>query len=245
MSEKIEASAERWAGDTKFEDSTITRAEGTAERGWDITKADGWSFWVPSGSPVEPTVGMPVRMYGNGIGSVVRGLFLDGQCVFYRTEAEQVEYAADQAYGKDAADLLARWDAGQGVWSVECGGFGPGYEQALQVATFEVLRHLLNGGDIEKAEDILPSLSYLGLSGAQWGAARSLAMTFFINGPRKVHEDCKPERHIQVSKNFPSPLTDKLATALRSIAVGEGIYGQQAHEYKRIARQALAEAGLQ
>lgn len=37
---------------------------------------------------------------------------------------------------------------------------------------------------------------------------------------------------------------DKLVTALRSIAVGEGIYGQQAHEYKQIARKALADVGI-
>lgn len=200
MSKTVKA----WYDDAKFEDSTVTRVEGTAERGWDITKADGWSFWVPPNSPVEPTVGMAVRMYGDGIGSVVRGLLLNGQCVFYRTEAEQIEHAAIEAYGRDAADLLSRWDEGRGVWSIEMGGFGPGYEQAVQIAAFEVLRHLLNGGDIEKTDNVLLSLEYLGLSGSQWGAARSLARAFHLNGPRKVHEDCKPDRHIQVSKHFPS-----------------------------------------
>lgn len=229
MSEKTEASAERWAGDTKFEDSTITCCEGNAERGWDITKADGWSFWVPSGSPVEPMVGMSVRMYGNGIGSVVRGLFLDGQCVFYRTEAEQVEYAAEQAYGKDAADLLKRWDEGLGVWSIAMGGFGPGYEQALQVAAFEVLRHLVSGGDLDTADTILPSLSYLGLSGAQWGAARSLANGFHIDGPRKVHEGIKSERHIQVSKNFPSPALAALLAASKVVLAGLNARIDRAH----------------
>jgi hypothetical protein len=214
----------RWANDTQFEDSTIT-AVSAEEQGWSITKADGWSFWVPAESPVEPAIDMPVRMYGKGIGAVVRGLFLDGQCVFYRTEEEQIEHAAVEAYGRNAADLLSRWDEGRGVWSIACGGFGPGYEQALQVAAFEVLRHLVNGGDIEKAEDILPSLGYLGLSGAQWGAARSLALAFHLNGPRKVHDDCKPDRHIQVSKNFPSPALassqaeiERLRTALEPFA---------------------------
>lgn len=193
----------KWDDDTQFEDSTITSVD-PGKSGWSITKADGWSFWVPPESPVEPAVGMAIRMYGHGIGAVVRGLFLAGQCVFYRTEAEQTEYAAVQAYGKDAADLLARWDAGQGVWSISMGGFGPGYEQSLQIAAFEVLRHLLNGGKIEAAENILPSIEYLGLSGTQWGAARGLAMAFHERGPRKVHEDYASDRHIQVSAYFPS-----------------------------------------
>ncbi len=193
-----------WPDDDEFDDSKIISLEGSAARGWSITKLDGWSFWVPADSPVEPKEGMPIRMYGKGIGAVVRGLFLDGKKVFYRTEEEQAEYYAIEAYGKDAADLLSRWDAGRGVWSIAMGGFGPGYEQALQIAAFEVLRHLLNGGKIDAAEDALARVEYLGLSGAQWGAARSLARAFHEQGPRKVHEDFDSDRHIQVSKFFPS-----------------------------------------
>lgn len=194
----------RWDDDTQFEDSVITSLQGIRTGGWSITKLDGWSFWVPADSPVEPKEGMPIRMYGRGIGSVVRGLFLDGQCVFYRTEDEQAEYQAIEAYGKDAADLLSRWDDGRGVWSLMMGGFGPGYEQALQIAAFEVLRHLLNGGKIDALDSVLAKVDYLGLSGAQWGAARSLACAFHELGPRKVHEDYESDRHIQVSKFFPS-----------------------------------------
>jgi hypothetical protein len=200
----MSAANQAWPDDDQFKDSTITHVEGDAENGWSITKADGWSFWVPSDSPVAPKKGMSVRMYGRGIGAVVRGLFLDGQRVFYRTEAEQEEHSAIQSYGKDAADLLSRWDAGRGVWSVAMGGFGPGYEQALQIAAFEVLRHLLSGGDIEAADIVLPRLAYLGLSGAQWGAARYLARSFHELGPRRVHEQYDSDRHIQVSKFFPS-----------------------------------------
>lgn len=194
----------RWDDDTQFEDSVITSLQGIRTGGWSITKLDGWSFWVPADSPVEPKEGMPIRMYGKGIGAVVRGLFLDGKKVFYRTEEEQAEYHAIEAYGKDAADLLSRWDAGRGVWSIAMGGFGPGYEQALQIAAFEVLRHLLNGGKIDAADDALARVEYLGLSGAQWGAARSLARAFYEQGPRKVHDDFDRDRHIQVSKFFPS-----------------------------------------
>lgn len=196
--------ANKWDDDTQFEDSVIMAVDGDATKGWSITKRDGWSFWVPADSPVEPKVGMTARMYGNGIGAIVRGLLLDGQCVFYRTEDEQSEHFAIESYGKDAADLLARWDAGRSVWSAQMGGFGPSYEQSLQIAAFEVLRHLLGGGSIETAEDILPDLQYLGLSGAQWGAARGLAMAFHDKGPRWVHENYPEDRHIQVCAYFPS-----------------------------------------
>lgn len=185
--------------DTQYEDGIIS-AVTRESSGWSITKKDGWSFWVPAGSPVEPTAGMAVRMYGKGIGYPVRGLVLDGQTVFYRTEAEDKEHRANELYGKDAADLLARWDKGDSVFSVSMGGFGPGYEQALQIATFEILRQLLKGA---KADDAMPMLEYLGLSGAQWGAAQSLAHAFHTEGPRKLLERFDDDRKIQVSAHFP------------------------------------------
>lgn len=192
-----------WDNDAEFEDSLITKAEGDNGGGWSITKTDGWSFWVPADSPVAPAIDMPIRMYPRGIGSPIRGLFLDGQCVFYRTKDEQAEYFANQQYGKDAAEVLSRWDEGRSVWSISMGGFGPGYEQALQIATFEVLRYLLAGNPIETTESLLDGLGYLGLSGAQWGAAKMLGNAFSIKTPRQIHEDYPRDRHIQVRKNFP------------------------------------------
>lgn len=59
--------------------------------GWSITNEDGWSLFVPADSPVKPEAGMEARFYGKGIGFTVRGLFIDGQKVYYRTEAEQEE----------------------------------------------------------------------------------------------------------------------------------------------------------
>lgn len=198
-----------WDGDNEFEEAVVTKADGNADRGWSITKDDGWSFWVPADSPVEPKAGTKVRMYGRGIGSRVRGLFLDGQRVFYRTESDDAEHSANDLYGKDAADVLARWDAGRGIWSVAMGGFGPGYEQALQIAAMEVLRHLVSGGSAETAEP--SALGHLGLSGAQWGAARGLAVAIHTKGPRALLEMYADDRHIQVSKRFPAspdPLRD-------------------------------------
>lgn len=201
---------ERWAGDTEFEDSTITKVI-RGKSGWDITKGDGWSFWVPGDSPVTPTEGMAIRMYGHGIGYRVRGLFLDGQCVFYRTEAEDDQHSAEQTYGKDAAEVVARWDEGRSIWSIEMGGLGPGYEQSLQTAMIEFLRHLVAGGSIDETDGLSERLSPLGLSGAQWGAAKSLAACFHENGPQATIKMVKDDRRIQVSKRFPTIDPDILA----------------------------------
>lgn len=43
-----------------------------------------------------------------------------------------------------AADALARWDEGDTVFTVEMGGFGPGYEQAIQLLVFEMIRDHIN-----------------------------------------------------------------------------------------------------
>jgi len=122
-----------------------------------------------------------------------------------------------QLYGRAAKDLLHRWDTGQGVFTIEMGGIGPGYEQALQIAMFEMLRHLVNHRpriaksklrDDDKWPTIqdtlwnLPTLNGLGLSGAQTGAATQLAAHFYLDGPVKTLAGEKT-RTIQVSKIFP------------------------------------------
>lgn len=84
--------------DPDFEAVTIAKVV-KSTGGWEITRDDGWSFFVPDNPDVEPKVGMPVRFYGRGIGFTVRGLFVDHKKVFYRTAEEQSR--------KDAADLAA------------------------------------------------------------------------------------------------------------------------------------------
>ena len=124
-----------------------------------------------------------------------------------------------ELYGADSAYLLARWDAGTSVHTIEMGGLGPGYEQALQVAMFEILREMLDrepdhslwdDKDVWKAfrEDlskaVMPRVNHLGLSGAQWGAAVSLASAFYMRGPRDVMKDkAGAERGIMVCRKFP------------------------------------------
>lgn len=208
--------------DDNFEDTTIAAVRPEAN-GWSIERADGWSFYVPKDSPVEPKEGMTARFYGKGIGSVVRGMFIDGQKVFYRTEEEQKDHTANELYGKDINEWLARWDAGQSVWSISMGGIGPGYEQAIQVLAAEVVRQFVTtkanwwtGTEDENntawksvrksCDDIVTRIDkHMGFSGAQVGAAIQLAAHLYRKGPRGcMEDDAVKDRHIRVSKEMPS-----------------------------------------
>lgn len=209
--------------DTQYEDKVLTNVVHN-EHGWMITFDDGWALGLADDTPVEPKVGMEARLYGKGFGCPVRGLFLDEQQVYYRTEAEAKEYFFASTYGKDAAEWLARWDAGERVWSVEMGGLGPGYEQAIQIAAAEILRYMLDNAlntteswddsavwmrdraAIEAASFEHPVIRKLGLSGAQWGAAMSIASNLYRRGPiAALTDEAVKDRKIQVSKHFPNP----------------------------------------
>jgi hypothetical protein len=170
---------------------------------------------------------MSVRFYGKGIGQNVRGLFLDGEKVFYRTEKEDKEKQEIDLYGADVTDWLNRWDEGKSVWSVEIGGLGPSYEQCIQITTAEILRFMLhkkydssnwknsalwnkNREEIDKWGQTNPIIDKLGLSGAQWGAAVYLASQFYMKGPKKLMSEIPESRKIQVQKYFPQvePVTN-------------------------------------
>lgn len=206
--------------DTQFEDLYVAKVVKAGD-GWSIARSDGWSFFVPADSPMAPEEGMPARFYGKGIGHPVRGLFLAGVRVFYRTVEEEKEHFEIQTYGADAADWLRRWDEGRIVWSIEMGGLGPGYEQCIHITAAEILRHLLEKrydaekwqdreqwkrdlDEIEKAGFANSTVSALGLSGAQWGAALSLATVIYRRGPREALTDERvKDRTIQVQRTFP------------------------------------------
>ena len=206
--------------DSNFEDKIIKEVK-KATSGWSITFIDGLSFYVPQESTVEPKPEMAARLYGKGLGFPVRGLFLDEQKVFYRTEEDDKEYREVELYGASATDWLRRWDAGKSVWSIEMGGLGPAYEQCIHITAAEILRHMLAKAyvpelwaekekwehDREEIETMLhenKTITELGLSGAQWGAALNLAAMLFRKGPRMVITDERvKDRHIQVQKFFP------------------------------------------
>lgn len=118
-------------------------------------------------------------------------------------------------------DLLAAWDSGDTIWSLELGGLGPGYEQAIQIAAIEIARKLKEYKPTENAEQDECSVKKIrdevihqidkecgGFSGAQVGAASWLAWQWCHNGgPRKLQERAKEQgkqdQCILVNKAFP------------------------------------------
>jgi len=135
---------------------------------------------------------------------------------------EKTTCTETELYGKDAAEWLQRWDLGWPVWSISMGGVGPGYEQVIQILTAEMVRFYLEhqvemvglkleDGDWKRIAEMRdqwlfakPEIKKVGCSGAQVGAAASLAYHIFINGPAAVMADKEvKDRHIQVKKDFP------------------------------------------
>jgi hypothetical protein len=110
---------------------------------------------------------------------------------------------------KDAREQLRRWDAGEGIWSIEMGGLGPGYEQCIQLLAIEITRDQIDkplptGTFDTWGDEAVHRLAHNGFSGAQVGAAKNLAYRWIKEGPAKCLESCPDkDRHIQVSKDWP------------------------------------------
>jgi hypothetical protein len=107
--------------DDNFQEHTITRVDGSKEDGWSVNFDTCMGIGVPSDSPVVPEPGMTLRLYSKGFGFTVRGMFIDGQKVYYRTEEEDEEHRRQQVeeskrerraqFEKDRADLDRKYDA--------------------------------------------------------------------------------------------------------------------------------------
>lgn len=112
---------------------------------------------------------------------------------------------------RDAKEQLRRWDEGRSIWSIEMGGLGPGYEQAIQVLAIEIVRDnidkpLPDDDDREWGNATASRCDKAcgGFSGAQVGAARQLAYKWLTIGPAAIHDIPElKDRHIQVSKSWP------------------------------------------
>lgn len=118
-------------------------------------------------------------------------------------------------FTETSEEWIAKWDAGELVWTIEMGGISPGYEQTIQCIAAEMLRYFvtekpdLDGGDWATIRDAMdsalkPVSEKYGPSGAQWGAARNLAAHFYRKSPKEVGDDpAVKDRHIMVSSHFP------------------------------------------
>ncbi len=118
------------------------------------------------------------------------------------------------------AEALAKWDAGQTVFTVEMGGIGPGYEMAIQGLVFEMLRRVKDekfpplgedfaDADKDRINRLLDEVvheqngkPWAGFSGAQVGAAKSLVACIMRRGGYRIalRDPEVQDRLIQVSK---------------------------------------------
>lgn len=130
-------------------------------------------------------------------------------------------------------EALAAWDAGDEVQTIEMGGLGAGYEMAIQCVAFEMMRELrdnsrlrlLNAetddgarfppefGEILDAvvarldafDETTQTYALGGLSGAQVGAAKSMAVNLTRHGYDNARKQCA-DRLIFVRKQDPMSL---------------------------------------
>lgn len=124
-----------------------------------------------------------------------------------------------QQIDQEIQDFLSKWKKGEHITSVEMGGIGWPYEMCIQVAAFKILEQLMWTKASRKHEDftweilnptidlVLPHVQELGLSGAQWGAAKTLAAAFYKFGPAEAIRQAPEVRHIKVSQHAGKAVT--------------------------------------
>ena len=124
-----------------------------------------------------------------------------------------------------AQELIEHWDNGYTVWTIEMGGMGPGYEQAIQLLFIELVRDHIGkplptddlydtwGNDTVRRID----QSCGGFSGAQVGAAKQIAYRMLRDGPQQFKESIPKDRCIQVSKFFPTVEPISLDTEAKKV----------------------------
>lgn len=189
--------------DPQFEIKTIEKVE-SGEGGWLLTFQDGFSFWCPDNG-VEPKRGDEARLYGRGIGYPVRGLFVNGRKVFYRTREEEEErhrrWVADkermdkERFEKIRSDLDAQYNALPTIFKERIDGFrqhnrdwrwkNEEYEMTVCVDAVNIAKTLLDEAKVRDFADqpwevqrkIVPELSE-GHSGNSFGAACQLAVIY-------------------------------------------------------------------
>ena len=127
-------------------------------------------------------------------------------------------------------EVLEAWDRGEEVTSVEMGGLGDGYEQCIQNMAFEIVRYYIdNPLDVKKieaethmdaadrhyirsVEEKMDEICLVedkkpggGFSGAQVGAAKSLAAIWLRRGyDDAMSDEAVADRKINVKKQSPS-----------------------------------------
>lgn len=248
-----------WEND--FERETVTvKVVREMDSGYEITRSDGWSMWLDKKYGVAPVEGREITVYGKGIGYPFRGVVVDGKLAFYRTPEEEKAHQLRERFGADAQEWLSRWHRGDTVWTVVLGGLGPSYDQCINIAVAEVVRALLvmkptlvadrmskdDEARLEKA--LTEGLKGIGLSGAQYGAARGFGFQLYAQGPMKAIQLYPEDRHTMASKRWPilNLSRDDLKEAADALEFRAGEVGDDPHDdCLRIAKRLreIAETG--
>jgi hypothetical protein len=113
-------------------------------------------------------------------------------------------------------EAAKRWKDGATVVSIELGGIGPGYEQAIQVLLFEIMvrwgdRQLIVEDEavpkdyLDHVDKVAADLdaSCRGFTGSQVGIAKVTAFQFMRYGYAEMLAKAPGERFLIVSKDFP------------------------------------------
>jgi hypothetical protein len=146
--------------------------------------------------------------------------------------ASSTQYEPTGVIPETVDEALAAWDAGEAVQTIEMGGIGLGYEMAIQCVAFELMRALRDdhelrrinketehGGEFPKsfrnrldkiitdldAEQPDGSRKLGGLSGAQAGAAKNIALNLTRHGYDNARSQV-PDRLIFVRRQDPVSL---------------------------------------
>jgi hypothetical protein len=91
------------ANDDEYEDKIIAAVEVGKDGIVDsFTTDDGWTLGWRADAPLVPRPGDWVREYGRGIGSPVRGLFVNGVEIWYQTDADYLAEFERQRTARDA-----------------------------------------------------------------------------------------------------------------------------------------------
>jgi hypothetical protein len=110
-------------------------------------------------------------------------------------------------------EALASWDAKEPVFTIELGGVGPSYEQAMHIAIFEVLR-LVGDMDIDLHKDTQTIIiqkaikdaneeKHLRLTSAQADSILLFILRVLTQGWVKTITQYPTDRRIQVTRWFP------------------------------------------
>lgn len=137
------------------------------------------------------------------------------------SDNQEKKPAPGSDYPLTVTDALKLWDAGELLWSIEMGGLGPAYEQAIQVGVIELCRRIyplpvmedekLNEYLDDKVHEVIKASKggLQGLSGAQASAIKSLSYHLCHRGWRVVlldYRESDKERLTMISKQWPRML---------------------------------------